>query len=73
MTVHYPDDLCVDSAARGQGIGTRLYRFAVDLAGRLGCDRATLHAWNFNGEALAFYRKLGMTPLMTTMEQWVSK
>lgn len=65
----YIDDLCVDKAARGQHIGRLLYDRAVAAARELGCSRVTLHAWNFNQKALGFYEKLGMTPLVTTMEQ----
>ena len=46
-------------------------RAVLDAARERGCDRVTLHAWNFNREAFGFYEKLGMTPLVTTMEQWV--
>ena len=65
----YIDDLCVDSGARGRHIGKTLYDCALQEAARRGCDRVTLHAWNFNREAFGFYEKLGMTPLYTTMEQ----
>ena len=65
----YIDDLCVDAEARGQGIGRALYARAVDLAREHGCDRVTLHAWNFNRSAYGFYAKLGMTPLGATLEQ----
>ena len=65
----YIDDLCVDSEARGRHIGTMLYEHALHMASALGCGRVTLHAWNFNREAYGFYEKLGMTPLVTTMEQ----
>lgn len=65
----YIDDLCVDETARGQQIGRKLYDRAVQLARDSGCDRVTLHAWNFNEKAFGFYQKLGMTPLVTTMEQ----
>ncbi len=65
----YIDDLCVDAAYRGLHIGTDLYRFAVNLARESGCSRVTLHAWNFNRAAFTFYEKLGMKPLVTTMEQ----
>ena len=67
----YLDDLCVDSEARGRHIGVKLYEHALRVARELGCDRVTLHAWNFNEKAFGFYQKLGMTPLVTTMEQWV--
>ncbi len=65
----YIDDLCVDETAQGQHIGQRLYDRAVRLARDSGCARVTLHAWNFNEKAFGFYRKLGMAPLYTTMEQ----
>ena len=65
----YIDDLCVDEKARGQQIGRKLYDRAVQLARDSGCGRVTLHAWNFNQKAFGFYEKLGMTPLVTTMEQ----
>ena len=64
----YLDDLCVDETARGQHIGRRLYNHVVDFARQQGFDRVTLHAWNFNRDAFGFYEKLGMTPLVTTME-----
>ena len=69
MRTLYIDDLCVDAEARGRGIGRILYRKALDLAREAGCARVTLHAWNFNTAAYGFYEKLGMTPLVTTMEQ----
>ena len=68
----YIDDLCVDREARGRGIGRLLYQQALETAKELNCDRVTLHAWNFNRAAFGFYEKLGMTPLVTTMEQRLS-
>ena len=65
----YIDDLCVDSAARGRRIGRTLYEFALAKAAESGCSRVTLHAWHLNGNAFAFYEKLGMKPLYTTLEQ----
>ena len=65
----YLDDLCVDEQARGRHIGSLLYDRVLQAARDMGCDRVTLHAWNFNQDAFGFYQKLGMTPLYTTMEQ----
>ena len=65
----YLDDLCVDSAARGRGIGTALYRFVLDYAKRIGCHNVTLNVWEGNDAALAFYRKCGMKVQKTGMEQ----
>jgi len=65
----YLDDLCVDERARGRHIGSLLYDRVLQVARDMGCNRVTLHAWNFNQDAFGFYQKLGMTPLYTTMEQ----
>ena len=65
----YLDDLCVDEAARGRGIGTALYRYVLDYAKRIGCHNVTLNVWEGNDAALAFYRKCGMTVQKTGMER----
>ncbi len=65
----YIDDLCVDSEARGRGVGKALYDFAVETAKKAGCDSVTLNVWDFNTGARAFYDKMGMKPLKTVMEQ----
>ena len=65
----YLDDLCVDEAARGRGIGTALYRFVLDYAKKIGCHNVTLNVWEGNDAALAFYRKCGMTVQKTGMER----
>ena len=69
MRTLYLDDLCVDENARGCHIGSMLYERVLQAAREMKCSRVTLHAWNFNEKAFGFYRKLGMNPLYTTMEQ----
>ena len=64
----YIDDLCVDASCRGSGIGTALYRFALDFARAEGCYNVTLNVWNGNDAALAFYQKCGMSPQKVCME-----
>ena len=64
----YIDDLCVDSSARGQHIGKALYEYAVELAKQNGCHNVTLHVWECNSGAKAFYEAMGMTPQYTSME-----
>lgn len=64
----YIDDLCVDSAHRGEGIGRILYEKALEIARERGCHNVTLHVWEGNEDALAFYRHLGMKPQYTSME-----
>ena len=64
----YLDDLCVDAASRGRHVGSELYRHVVKTAKKTGCDSVTLNVWAVNGDAAAFYERMGMTPLKTTME-----
>ena len=64
----YIDDLCVDSAKRGAGIGEALFRFVCGEARRLGCADVTLAVWEGNDGARRFYEKMGMKPKETIME-----
>lgn len=64
----YIDDLCVDEAARGKGVATKLYKHAVAYARETGCHNVTLNVWEGNNSALAFYRKMGMKPQKTKLE-----
>ena len=66
--VLYIDDLCVDEPYRGRHIGEKLYRYVLDVARENGCDSVTLNVWTVNPAAQAFYEKMGMQPLKTTME-----
>ena len=64
----YIDDLCVDSQARGRGVGKILYDYALGFAKSIGCHNLTLHVWDKNPGARAFYEKMGMGVQQTTME-----
>ena len=64
----YLDDLCVDAGARGQHVGTELYRYVEQTARETGCDSVTLNVWSLNGDAAAFYERMGLKPLKTTLE-----
>ena len=64
----YIDDLCVDEAARGQKIATRLYEHVLDFAREAGCHNVTLNVWEGNEGAMAFYRKMGMGVQKTKLE-----
>lgn len=65
----YLDDLCVDEALRGEGVGSLLYDRVLDCAREEGAYRVTLNVWSFNTSAARFYEKKGLMPLKTTMEQ----
>ena len=64
----YIDDLCVDSAARGQGIGKDLFLYVKEQARIMDCYNITLNVWEGNDTAKAFYDSMGMKPKSTKME-----
>ena len=67
-TTLYIDDICVDEAARGQGVGRALFERIRDYARELGAYNVTLNVWTCNPGAMAFYEKLGLVPYKTGME-----
>ncbi len=65
----YIDDLCVDGAARGQHVGKQLYDYVIQYARQQGCDNVTLHVWQGNDGARAFYEAMGFGIQKTLMEK----
>jgi ribosomal protein S18 acetylase RimI-like enzyme len=55
------EDLYVDDAARGTGLGRALVEAAFERARARGCRRMELDVNESNTEALAFYKSLGFT------------
>ena len=68
ITTLYIDDLCVDEALRGQGVGRALFDAVKAFARSAGCYNITLNVWACNPAARRFYEKCGMTPQKTGME-----
>lgn len=68
LTTLYIDDICVDEQARGRHIGSALFEHVKAFAKEKGCHNITLHVWECNPGALAFYQSLGMKPQYTSME-----
>ncbi|MBP5571717.1 MAG: GNAT family N-acetyltransferase [Bacteroidales bacterium] len=64
----YLDDFCVDPSCQGQGIGRALFEYVRDWAANLGFHNLTLHVWECNPDARAFYDSLGLKPQYTSME-----
>ena len=64
----YLDDLCVLDSARGLHIGTALFDYVKAFAKKNGCYNITLHVWEGNPGAKAFYEAQGMAPQYTSME-----
>lgn len=65
----YIDDICVDEAARGLGVGRALYDHILDFARANGCYNVTLNVWSCNPGAMKFYERLGLVPYKVGMEQ----
>lgn len=64
----YLDDLCVLDSARGLHIVTSLFDYVKAFAKKKGCHNITLHVWEGNPGAKAFYEAQGMAPQYTSME-----
>ena len=63
------DDICVDEAARGQGVGKALYTYVRAFAKEQKCDSVTLNVWACNPTAIRFYEAMGMKPQKIGMEE----
>ena len=61
------DDLWVDPARLGQGLGSRLFRLAADRARELGAERLE---WGAEPNAVGFYEKLGGRKLRDHVTEW---
>ena len=68
-TTLYIDDICVDEATRGRGVGRALYEHILAFAREKGAYNVTLNVWNCNPGAMAFYEKLGLAPYKVGMEK----
>ena len=66
--VYEKDDLCVEEGARGKHVGKALFEYVKAYAEELGCHNVTLHVWECNPGARAFYDFLGLKPQYTSME-----
>ena len=65
----YVDDICVDEASRGSGVGRALYEHVVAFAREEGFYNVTLNVWSCNPGAMRFYESLGMRPYKIGMEE----
>ena len=68
ITTLYIDDLCVDQAHRGHGIGKVLYDHTVAYARQQGYYNVTLNVWACNPSAMRFYEKCGLSVQKVGME-----
>jgi N-acetylglutamate synthase-like GNAT family acetyltransferase len=61
------DHLWVDPNWMGRGLGSRLFRLAVDRARELGAERLE---WGAEPNALGFYQKMGGRFMCTYVTEW---
>lgn len=64
----YMDDLCVAEEAQGAGVGRQLFLAACQWGRERGARSLQLTVWEFNGDALSFYRHMGMQTRNRRME-----
>ena len=64
----YIDDICVDETARGQHVGSSLYKHVLAYARENGFYNVTLNVWSCNENAMKFYEACGMHPQKVGME-----
>ena len=64
----YIDDICVDEAQRGRGVGRMLYEYVKEYAKENGFYNITLNVWECNPTAIKFYESMGLKPQKIGME-----
>ncbi len=64
------EDVVVDDAARGKGVGDRLNRFAIDLAARKGAKTVDLTSRPSREAANRLYRRIGFLPRDTNIYRY---
>lgn len=70
-TVMVIDEICVEKALRGHGIGTRLMEEVHALARAFGCTDLQLGVYPQNDDAVGFYQKCGFTIKSIDMQRKV--
>ena len=65
----YIDDICVDEAFRGKGVGKALYEHVLAYAKEEGFYNLTLNVWSCNPGAMRFYEAMGLVPQKVGMEK----
>ncbi|GAB0114489.1 N-acetyltransferase family protein [Acidisoma sp. C75] len=58
----YLEDIYIDPAHRGAGLGRAIFHFLARHAVAQGCARMDWEVLNWNSKAVAFYRSLGSVP-----------
>lgn len=59
----YLEDLFVDEASRGLGLGKAMFACLARIAVDRGCERLDWWCLDWNGPSIAFYKSLGAVPM----------
>ena len=65
----YVEDIFVDKKKKKKGIGAELYKYVRKLAQERKCQRIELMVWEFNQDAIQFYKKMGMNVQRSFFEE----
>lgn len=68
-TYFYIDALYVSDSCRRRGIGRALYTYLSGLAEEEKCSRIDLKVWDFNKDAVSFYKSMGFQMQCYNMEK----
>lgn len=72
-TYFYIDALYVSDSYRRRGIGRALYTYLSGLAEEEKCSRIDLKVWDFNKDAVSFYKNMGFQMQCYNMEKRIKK
>jgi len=67
------DDICIDQKCRKRGIGKLFFEEAIRLAKEVNAKFIELMVWEFNQDAIKFYKKMGMKTKIRRMEYKIEK
>ena len=67
------DNIYVLPECRRKGVGKALFRAVEEWAKEQGAVRLDLHTWDFNQDAIAMYRAMGMTPQRYVFEKHLNR
>lgn len=59
----YLEDLFLNEEVRGRGIGRAVFRILMKIALAEGCERFEWACLNWNAPSIAFYRRMGASPM----------
>ncbi len=66
------DDIYIDPSFRKKGIGKFLMKELESICKSQGFKHMDLNVWNFNTEAINFYKKTGMKEIIIRMEKKIN-